>query len=149
MSFDLGSWLPGVMVRLSGKRRSSTGTAVPHKDKERYCRGSNGQPPSRVTVAPLQLGRLEDWPVPVIVTLFNVRFTTNATGDTVILGNTLETASTVGNPGRTQQDVIHAQNGTGSFIDNHGRNMVHVNVDTATPGVFNSATTSVAISSIS
>jgi hypothetical protein len=54
---------------------------------------------------------------PAIVTPFNVRFSTNTTGDIAIIGNTLETASTVGNSGRTQQDVTNAQNGTGSFID--------------------------------
>jgi len=87
-----------------------------------------------------RLERLENRIVPTIVTPFTVRYTINTTGDTVVLGNTLETASTVGNPGRTQQDVINAQNGTGSFINNTDWTMVYVNVVTTTPGFFNSST---------
>src|SRR5262249_46545282 len=89
----------------------------------------------------LRLEPLEDRVVPVIVTPFAVRFTVNTTGDTVILGNTLETASTVGNPGRTQQDVTNAQNGTGSFVSNNDWNMVYVDVDN-NPTTFNSSTCS-------
>jgi uncharacterized repeat protein (TIGR01451 family) len=85
--------------------------------------------------------RLEDRIAPSIVTPFKVRFTVNAPGDTVILGNTLMTASTVGNPGRTQQDVINAQNGTGSFINNNDWNMVYVDVDN-NPTTFNSSSCS-------
>ena len=71
---------------------------------------------------------------------FTFRFTTDDSGDTVILGNTLETASTVGNPGRTPQDAINAQNGTGSFDNNNDWNMVHVEVDVGSnPDTFNSS----------
>jgi hypothetical protein len=55
---------------------------------------------------------------------FTVRFATDDSGDTAILGNTLERASTVGNPGRTPQDVSNAQNGTGSFDNNNDWNRV-------------------------
>jgi hypothetical protein len=48
-----------------------------------------------------RLKRIEDRIVPVVVTGFTVRSTSNDVGDTVILGNTLETASTVGNRGLT------------------------------------------------
>jgi hypothetical protein len=64
------------------------------------------------------LERLENRIVPVIVTPFTPRFSANATGDIAIIANTLETATTVGNPGRTQQDVIDAQNGVGPNTDN-------------------------------
>src|SRR5262249_59960640 len=89
----------------------------------------------------LRLEPLEDRVVPTIVTPFTVRFTTNTTGDTVILGNTLETASTVGNTGRTQQDVINAQNGTGAFLSNNDWNTVYVDVDN-NPATFNSSSCS-------
>src|SRR5262249_33673754 len=75
---------------------------------------------------------------PAVVTLFNVRFSVNTTGDTVVLGNTLETASTVGNPGRTAQDVINAQNGTGAFVNNNDWNTVYVDVD-GNPATFDSS----------
>jgi hypothetical protein len=48
-----------------------------------------------------RLGQLDNRIAPVIVTPFTLRFTTSAVGNTVILGNTPETATTVGNPGRT------------------------------------------------
>ena len=77
----------------------------------------------------LQLERLFDRIAPAIITPFTVRYSINTTGDTAILGNTLETASTVGNAGRTQQDVTNAQNGTGSFVDNNDWNTVCVDMD--------------------
>src|SRR5262249_46319657 len=89
----------------------------------------------------LRLEPLEDRVVPVIVTPFAVRFTVNTTGDTVVLGNTLETASTVGNPGRTAQDVINAQNGTGAFVNNNDWNTVYVDVD-GNPATFDSSSNS-------
>ena len=64
------------------------------------------------------LERLEDRTALAIVTPFNVRFTSNATVDVADVANTLETATTVGNPRRTQQDVIDAQNGVGPNTDN-------------------------------
>src|SRR5262249_14941205 len=78
--------------RASGKRRAGP---------ERF------QPP---------LERPEGRTTPAIVTPFTVRFTTNDVGDTVILGNTLETASTV--------------------INNNDGNMVYVDVDN-NPATFN------------
>jgi hypothetical protein len=61
------------------------------------------------------LERLEDRTALAIVTPFNVRFTANATAD---VANTLERATTVGNPNHTQQNVIDAQNGVGPSINN-------------------------------
>jgi hypothetical protein len=62
---------------------------------------------------------LEDRTAPAIVTPFNVRFTSNATANVAGIANTLETATTVGNPNRTQQNVINAQNGVGPSINNN------------------------------
>jgi uncharacterized repeat protein (TIGR01451 family) len=87
----------------------------------------------------MRLERLEDRIVPVVITPFNVRYTANVTGDIAIIANTLETATTLGNPGRTQQDVINAQNGTGPNTDNNNWVMGYVNVDTTTPGLFDSS----------
>src|SRR5262245_32852389 len=87
-----------------------------------------------------RLERLEDRIVPVVVTPFTPRFSANAPGDIAIIGNTLETASTVGNPGRTQQDVIDAQNGVGANVNNNNWNMAYVDVDT-NPTTFNSSQT--------
>jgi uncharacterized repeat protein (TIGR01451 family) len=90
------------------------------------------------------LERLEDRLAPSIVTPFTPRFSANATGDIAIIGNTLETASTVNNSGLTPADVTAAQNGVagpnGNHVDNNDWNMAYVNVDTTTPGVFNSST---------
>ncbi len=86
----------------------------------------------------LYLERLDDRIAPAVVTPFNPRFTANATGDIAITGNTMETASRVGNPGRTQQDVTNAQNGVGSFINNNDWSMAFVDVDTD-PTTFNSS----------
>jgi hypothetical protein len=86
------------------------------------------------------LERLEDRTAPAIVTPFTPRFSVNAAGDIAIVANTLETATTVGNPGRTATDVTNAQAGTGSFINNNDWNMAYVNVDTTTPGLFDSST---------
>jgi uncharacterized repeat protein (TIGR01451 family) len=77
----------------------------------------------------LHLERLEERIAPAVITPFTVRFAANTTGDTAIIGNTLETASTVGNPGRTQQDVTNAQNGTGSFVNDNDWNMAYVDMD--------------------
>jgi large repetitive protein len=86
-----------------------------------------------------RLERLESRIVPVVVTPFTPVFSANVTGDIAITGNTLETASTVNNPGRTATDVTNAQNGTG-FNDNNDWNMAYVNVNTTTPGLFDSST---------
>src|SRR5262245_35916284 len=76
--------------------------------------------PWRRRYVPVRLERLENRIVPVVVTPFNVRFSANVTGALTSSANTLETASTVNNPGRTRQDVIDAQNGVGPNTDNHG-----------------------------
>ena len=75
---------------------------------------------------------------PAIVTPFTPRFSTNADGDIAIIGNTLETASTVNNAGRTPADVTAAQNGTGPNVNNNNWNMAYVDVDND-PTTFNSS----------
>jgi hypothetical protein len=83
-------------------------------EKSRRARWSEPRhPPTRVSQRLLRLERLEDRTAPAVVTPFTPRFSANATGDIAIIANTLETATTVGNPGRTRQDVIDAQNGVG------------------------------------
>jgi hypothetical protein len=62
---------------------------------------------------------LEDRWLPAVVTPFSSPVSsTIAHGNIAIIANTLDTASTVNSPGRTQQDVIDAQNGVGSSINN-------------------------------
>jgi hypothetical protein len=73
-----------------------------------------------------------------VISRFAPRFSANDTGDITIVGNTLETASTAGNSGRTQQDVVNAQNGTGGNVNNNNWNMASVDVD-ADPTTFNSS----------
>ncbi len=92
--------------------------------------------------ARLCLEELESRTMPSIVTPFTPRFSTNATGDIAIIGNTLETASTVNNAGRTAADVTAAQNGVsgpnGNHVDNNDWNMAYVDVDND-PTTFNSS----------
>ena len=99
------------------------------------------RPALRTTYVPF-LERLEGRIAPSVVTPFTPRFSTNATGDIAIIGNTLETASTVNNAGRTAADVTAAQNGVsgpnGNHVDNNDWNMAYVNVDNS-PGNFNSS----------
>jgi large repetitive protein len=80
-----------------------------------------------------RLERLEDRIEPSIVTPFTPRFSVNAPGDIAIIGNTLETASTVNNAGRTAADVTAAQNGVagpnGNHVNNNDWNMAYVDVD--------------------
>jgi hypothetical protein len=64
------------------------------------------------------LERLEDGIAPSIVTPLTVRFSEDVTGALPGLANALETASTVNNLGRTQQEVIDAENGLGPNPDN-------------------------------
>src|SRR5262249_30687665 len=89
-----------------------------------------------------RLERLEDRIVPVVVTPFTPRFSANAPGDVAIIGNTLETASTVNNAGRTAADLTAAQNGVagpaGNHVDNNDWNMAYVDVDND-PTTFNSS----------
>jgi hypothetical protein len=75
----------------------------------RRLAGAPGRPAARWHCPrPEQLeGRI----VPVVFTPFNVRFTATVTGDLAILANTLETATTVGDTGRTQQGVRRGQRG--------------------------------------
>jgi uncharacterized repeat protein (TIGR01451 family) len=72
-------------------------------------------------------------------TPFAIRFSTNDTGDITMIANTLETASTVNNPGRTQQDVIDAQNGVGANVNNNSWSMALVDADND-PTTFDSST---------
>jgi uncharacterized repeat protein (TIGR01451 family) len=73
-----------------------------------------------------------------IVTPFTPRFATNDTGDITAIGNTLETASVVNNPGRTPLDVANAQNGVGGNVNNNNWFMAYVDVDN-NPFTFNSS----------
>src|SRR5260370_39404033 len=88
---------------------------------------------------------LEKRLAPAIVTPFTVRYSINTTGDIAIIGNTLETASTVNNAGRTGADVTAAQNGVagpnGNHVDNNDWNMAYVDVDND-PTTFTSSQTS-------
>jgi uncharacterized repeat protein (TIGR01451 family) len=84
---------------------------------------------------------LEDRIAPAVVTPFTVQFSANTTGDIAIIGNTLETASTVNNSGMNQQAVTNAQNAVGGSSngnnDNNAWNMAYVNVNN--PATFNSS----------
>ena len=126
MVFHFGSWLRGIAGRMARKRGGAS----------RAGRGSKAKL-ARAGFRPA-LELLENRLAPAIVTPFTVRYSANTTGDTVILGNTLETASTVGNPGRTQQDVTNAQNGTGSFVNDNDWNTVYVDMD-GNSSTFNSS----------
>ncbi|HEY1380683.1 MAG TPA: DUF11 domain-containing protein, partial [Gemmataceae bacterium] len=96
---------------------------------------------------PLCLERLEGRITPAIVTPFTPRFRINTTGDIAIVGNALETATTVRNPGRTQAQVIAAQNGTAGTVGGQNLNnndawvMGYVDVDND-PTTFNSSQSS-------
>jgi hypothetical protein len=74
---------------------------------------------------------------------FNLRFSTNDTGDVVFAANTIMTCS-----GRPNQ-CPDAQKGLGGLgnLDNDKYSMVYVNVDTATPGLFNSSSADLALPS--
>ena len=113
---------------------------APGKSRRRQDSGGRPWAPSR-RYRPL-LERLEDCIVPAVVTPFTPRFSANAPGDIAIVGNTLETASTVNNAGRTPADVTAAQNGVagpaGNHVDNNDWNMAYVDVDND-PTTFNSS----------
>src|SRR5262249_44403090 len=86
--------------------------------------------------------RLEDRLAPAVVTPFTPIFKQNATGDIAVIGNTLETASTVNNAGRTPADVTAAQNGVagpnGNNVNNNNWNTAYLDLDND-PTTFNSS----------
>ena len=100
--------------------------------------GVTGRRGGRVPWALPFLERLEDRIAPAVITPFTPIFSQNATGDIAIVGNTLETASTVNNAGRTPADVANAQNGVGANVNNNNWNMAYVDVDN-NPTTFNSS----------
>jgi hypothetical protein len=105
---------------------------LPSRSTRRTGRPRRPRPQGRF-VAP-RLESLERRITPVVVTPFTPRFTTNATGDIAIIGNTLETATVVGNPGRTPAQVAAAQNGTAAVSPTNLNNndawvMGYVNTD--------------------
>ncbi|HEY7428392.1 MAG TPA: isopeptide-forming domain-containing fimbrial protein, partial [Gemmataceae bacterium] len=109
---------------------------LPSRSARRMKRAQTPVPPWRFVVPRLE--RLESRIAPAVVTPFTPIFSQNATGDIAVVGNTLETASTVNNPGRTQADVTAAQNGTGANVNNNNWNMAYVDVDND-PTTFNSS----------
>jgi hypothetical protein len=74
---------------------------------------------------------------------FNLRFTTNDTGDVVFAANTIMMCSV-----RPNQcpDAQKGQGGLGN-LNNDKYSMVYVNVDTATPGLFDSSSADLALPS--
>jgi hypothetical protein len=73
---------------------------------------------------------------------FTQRFTTNDTGDIVYVANTVTTCPT------TAPECAPAQQGVGAkadFLNNNFYSMVYVNVDGATPGIFDSSRASLAL----
>jgi hypothetical protein len=88
---------------------------APRQSRKRQ--GEPRRPASSRWYRPL-LERLERRIVPSTVTPFTVRFSANVTDAMTRLANALATASTVNDPGRTQQDAIDADNGVGPNTDN-------------------------------
>jgi uncharacterized repeat protein (TIGR01451 family) len=75
---------------------------------------------------------------------FNLRFTTNDTGDIVFVANTVTTCPT------TAPECAPARAGTGAktdFLNNNFYSMVYVTIDTATPGLINSSSADLALPS--
>jgi uncharacterized repeat protein (TIGR01451 family) len=66
---------------------------------------------------------LEQRTLLAVITPFTPRFTTNATGDIAIVGNTLMTAPA------SDPAAVNAQNGVGSKVNNNDFNMAFVDVD--------------------
>jgi uncharacterized repeat protein (TIGR01451 family) len=128
MYFPFRSWLRATAAAHSAKRG---------RLRRRKANTAATQNYVRPNLEPLEF-RL----APAIVTPFAVRYSINTTGDIAITGNTLETASTVNNAGRTLADVTAAQNGVagpnGNHVDNNDWNMAYVDVDND-PTTFNSS----------
>src|SRR5262249_52524526 len=61
-------------------------------------RGAAQRRAARGTRSLPRLERLQGRTLPCVITPFTVRSSADVTGDSAIVGNTLETASTVGNP---------------------------------------------------
>jgi uncharacterized repeat protein (TIGR01451 family) len=74
---------------------------------------------------------------------FNLRFTANDTGDVLFVANTIMACSARPNQCPSAQT---GQGGMGN-LNNDKYSMVHVNVDTATPGLFNSSSADLALPS--
>ncbi len=132
MFFHFGSWLRGMSAALVGKRWHPS--RRPYRRKAAATSAQNHFEPN---LEPLEL-RLS----PAVVTPFTLRYSINTTGDIAMIGNTLETASTVNNAGRTGADVTAAQNGVagpnGNHVNNNDWNMAYVDVDND-PTTFNSS----------
>ena len=79
--------------------------------------GQHRRPAALSRRYPQLLERLEDDTAPSIVTPSAIRFSADVTGAMSGLASTLETASTVNNPRRTQPDVLDAENGVGPSAD--------------------------------
>ncbi len=73
-----------------------------------------------------------------VITPFTPRFTTNATGDIAMVGNTLMTAPS------SDPAAVNAQNGVGSKVNNNDFNMVFVDAD-SDPTTFDSSTATLSL----
>ncbi len=81
---------------------------------------------------------LEQRTLLVVITPFTPRFTTNATGDIAIIGNTPMTAPA------SDPSAINAQNGVGANVNNNDFNMAFVDVD-SDPTTFDSSSATLSL----
>ncbi len=135
MFFRFRSWLRTLAATGAGHRWRPL--RVPYQRKENAASSCSYFQPN--------LEPLERRLAPAVVTPFTVRYSINTTGDIAMIGNTLETASTVNNAGRTAADVTAAQNGVpgpnGNHVNNNDWNMAYVDVDND-PTTFDSSQSS-------
>ena len=83
---------------------------------------------------------LEDRTLLSVITPFAPRFTTNATGDVAIVGNTAMTAPA------SDPAAVNARNGVGSKVNNNDFNMAFVDVD-SDPTTFDSSSATLSLPS--
>src|SRR5262245_54681490 len=88
----------------------------------RRCRRTRPQPRCRLCL----VEPLENRLALVVVTPFTPRFSTNDTGDIVLVSNTVLRANPAGVNG---SQAANAQNGVGSPLDNNSFTMINVDVD--------------------
>ncbi len=81
---------------------------------------------------------LEERTLLSVITPFAPRFTTNATGDVAIVGNTAMTAPP------SDSAAVNAQNGVGSRVNNNDFNMAFVDVD-SDPTTFDSSSATLSL----